>query len=496
MKLSLEVRSVASFAAPGALRLVGRALDVDPQFRPQWLSDRDPPRVWVDSAEQALAGYESRVFEQVELYFSREQVPECSGTAGVGAVDAARAAVDALPGVTFPGGVSMYLDEEEVYRSQPQRLEPVAELFVRLCEATDAYRGGVVFESAHRRHLSDISTEARLAGYRARTLPWDGHLILDDHLLPLPDWLTYLGVAYVGFFGRDRVEQLGQRVRWTANGGAVLWATSSPFVHDPQVGTIAAFPFYRRWLEVLGWETVDHEHNLMAQGPGELVPLMAEHVRSARGPEDDPLARVGAWAGRPAGVVEGTQAPAVPPASAWTLETVTRLRALGFFAQWEGEDGQVAAELDERRRIVTGSPWDPDDPWSELELAAEDTARVWWRDTEADVAPGSQAYVTAIGQWAAISRGALVPEHVEEQWDQQAGQVAIRVLLDGVTHELVAQILDDYLDTTVVDQLNELLANRGVAFEQVVTSDQTAYLIVVSPEEKQALSDHGWPFAR
>jgi len=497
--LNLDVASFATFAE-GSLALLGRALDVDGRFRAERVGKGDPPRTRVASCKEALRGLEARLSDREAPYpgLLRDAEPGYLGSLHLGTLRGA--GVDERPlsaeelsrgegAVVLDHEFTLYLDEAP-FRDDPDLLDGLAALFMRVCEAMDGYVGGVSFESAFGRQVVDFVTEAVLEGRRGRVSATPGRP--DECDLGLPRWLSLFGPAYVDFFGRDRIGQLGVRVEWTANGGAVVWATPTPFVFDPSARATVDYPFVARWIEVLGSDTVVHETQTSGQ-PGEYVPRLVEHYRRARRAGDDPAATVGAWAHDPG---ETGELGPVPPASAWTLQTVTALRRIGFFATWPGSDAEVAAELDDRRRATTGAPFDPTDVWSELELAAEDTARVWWCDTESEVTPGAQAYVTAIGQWAAISQGALVPEQVEEAWDQPAGQVRIGVRLDGVTHQLVAHVIDDYLDVSLIDQLNELLADRGVAFQQLTTGDQTAYLLAVSPEQHHALNERRWPFAR
>ena len=497
--LGLSVSSYATFAQ-GSLALLGRALDVDGRFRAERVGKGDPPRTRVASCEEALRGLEARLTDREPPYpgLLRDAEPGYLGSLHLGTLRGAD--VDERPlsaeelsrgegAVVLDHEFTLYLDEAP-FRDDPDLLAGLAALFVRVCEAMDAHAGGVTFERALGRQVWDFVTDAVLEGRRGRVSATPGRP--DECQLGLPGWLSFFGPAYVDFFGRDRIGQLGIRVEWTANGGAVVWATPTPFVFDPTARSTVDYPFIARWIEVLGSDTVVHETQTSGQ-PGEYVPRLVEHYRRARRAADDPAATVGTWAHSRG---ETGEREPLPPASAWTLQTVTALRRIGFFDTWPGSDAEIAAELDDRRRATTGAPFDPTDVWSELELAAEDTARVWWRDTESDVAPDTQAYVTAIGEWAAISQGALVLEQVEEQWDQPAAQVRILVRLDGVTHELISRIVDDYLDVSLVDQLNVLLADRGVAFQQVTTGDQTAYLLAVTPEQQQALSERGWPFTR
>jgi hypothetical protein len=130
----------------------------------------------------------------------------------------------------------------------------------------------------------------------------------------------------------------------------------------------------------------------------------------------------------------------------------------------------------------------------ELLAAAEDTARVWWRDLEADVADGNGVYAATLEEWAAISDGAFAPSAVEEAWASDEGPVTIDFELDGTRLRLEPAYAEDWVDARIATPINELIAASGRRFEFVKAFDQTAFVMALTVAERDALEARGWCF--
>ena len=130
----------------------------------------------------------------------------------------------------------------------------------------------------------------------------------------------------------------------------------------------------------------------------------------------------------------------------------------------------------------------------ELIVAERDTDRTWWHDLEADVVDENQVYVSTIGDWAAISVGDFVPSEVAETWSTDSGPVTVAFSLDGQAHELHPAYLEDWIDPTIVGQINDLIASSGRRFEIVKAFDQTAFVVALTKDEREALETRGWCF--
>lgn len=292
-------------------------------------------------------------------------------------------------------------------------------------------------------------------------------------------WVNFFGPAYVARWGRSAFENLGMRRRELDNGGMMVWASEEPPVHDDDMKLISDYPHKQSFYAELGLETFIHE-SLEIPEPGQRVPTLEEHADAAPGPPTD---------------IEKALVAAAPaddgPAPEWVAGLVAALRAIDWFAS--GESGeQVAAGI--WGELVAG--WGDvaaNDDLAELMVAAGDSTRVWWRDTEADVGPGAGVYAELVSEWAAISRGALAVSDVVETWDAPAGPVSVTFRQDAEDRELNPVPNADFVDLSTLAHLNLWLEGRQ--FELVTPFDQTAYVVCLTAAEKASLEARGWTFA-
>lgn len=101
--------------------------------------------------------------------------------------------------------------------------------------------------------------------------------------MALPDvfWVQYLGPAFVGLWGEDRVARAGVAQRRLANGGYVVWACAEPPAHDADVESPEAYPWKASVYDALGPEPFVR-HDRAWNDFGVHVPLMTQHA-AARG---------------------------------------------------------------------------------------------------------------------------------------------------------------------------------------------------------------------
>lgn len=180
------------------------------------------------------------------------------------------------------------------------------------------------------------------------------------------------------------------------------------------------------------------------------------------------------------------------------IERVIELRGLGLFA-----DSASLADDALAAKVQTGisESWGDTDtndaalqPLLDLIVAEQDNERVWWRDLEADVGDGNDVYVATIRELAAISVGALQVDGVEERWDAPDQAPTIRLTVDGEVREISPAWIEDWIDPSILADLNESMVASGRRFELYKAFDQTAFVMALTDDERRALEARGWCF--
>jgi hypothetical protein len=177
--------------------------------------------------------------------------------------------------------------------------------------------------------------------------------------------------------------------------------------------------------------------------------------------------------------------------SAWLIDRIAALRALGFFqAQGTLDNGELTARLVDLQRGI-GAPFGHDDPFVGAKILVHDEDRVWFKDMEADVCEENNVYAATLNELAQISRGAFVPRHIVETWESESGPIRVEFTHDGAKHAFEPEYEDDWLVLDFLEPLNALLP-KGISF--VSTSwDQRAWIAAVTPAERATLSTLGVP---
>ncbi len=179
-------------------------------------------------------------------------------------------------------------------------------------------------------------------------------------------------------------------------------------------------------------------------------------------------------------------------------ESVTQraaaLRRIGLFADRAAlSDAALGAEIETAIADAWGDQV-PDEPLLELLVAEQDVTRVWWRDLEADVGPGNGVYKSTLEEWAAISAGAFAPTAIEETWQSDAGPVKVAFEMGGTAHVLEPEYLEDWIDPRIATPINGLVAPSGRQLAFFKAFDQTAFVMALTKDERDALLDRGWCF--
>ncbi|GGA15102.1 hypothetical protein GCM10008018_69870 [Paenibacillus marchantiophytorum] len=133
--------------------------------------------------------------------------------------------------------------------------------------------------------------------------------------------------------------------------------------------------------------------------------------------------------------------------------------------------------------------WNPFDSsewyneFAELYVLEQDKDRVWLKDTETDVLTGNERYVQALQEWSVISRGAFKPTDIVEKWNTDEGPVTVSFMLNGLQRTIHPEYMSDFLDTSILGEINEWIKETGYQFVEVVI-DQEVFVTALSPDEK------------
>ena len=266
--ISGAMYSYADLTGPGALGLLGCALDADPDLRPSTLDTKVPPRRRVDSSAEVMAEAEAAGFAKDLYLWWRD-----NGAGGEGSLNA-RQDMWAPQNVYF--GIKEHWLRDEGHR------ERLAAWILGVVDAHESYFGDFYWTTVTNDHLVELVVSHRSRARRADVQLPNGTGSTNEARYLWPHrWLIYLGPSYVYKFGKDKVSRLGVRQDWSANGGALVWNSLDPFLHVPEAKTSLDYPYVQSWIDALGTNTVIHEEFKPAK-PGEFLPTRAEHEAATR----------------------------------------------------------------------------------------------------------------------------------------------------------------------------------------------------------------------
>jgi hypothetical protein len=124
----------------------------------------------------------------------------------------------------------------------------------------------------------------------------------------------------------------------------------------------------------------------------------------------------------------------------------------------------------------------------DIDLLSWDTQRVWWGDTECDVAFDDEIYEMKLEEWSQISRGVFQPEDIREYWQTETGPIWLEFTLNKQSHRIELEYNDDWLDLNLLTQVNCLISETGYQFVSYETHDQSLCLMVLNDAEKQIIA--------
>lgn len=260
--------TIYSAAAPVTaewLARVGGVLDDAGQWRPTRGGSRDPGRAKVASTATALTKwFDSWVTKHDGMWFFSDEKRQISGRTDAFALETTPGRRPIFQQIEFNARESLFKDHSAC--------EHYAAIFAALCHASDAFVGWAAYTPVLRQSVTNYLRARQITGANLHQVAADAHQL--EYVLPDVRWLNYFGPAFIERWGR-RVEDLGFRCDRTANSGALVWATPTPFVLDADAEKFSDYPWKRPFYDALGSAFM---HDLPApRGRGEHVPSYAEH---------------------------------------------------------------------------------------------------------------------------------------------------------------------------------------------------------------------------
>lgn len=162
---------------------------------------------------------------------------------------------------------------------------------------------------------------------------------------------------------------------------------------------------------------------------------------------------------------------------------------LGFF------DGADPVSIVRQYTEEHGAPPNTSELWNDVYLLAYSIADVWADDPEADVCVENEVYSEILPKWASISHNAFAPTGLSERWDSESGPITLSFDFEGRRTSLSPTYQDDWIDLSVLLQINSIIAPSGRQFECAVDGN-FALVLCLTPEQKKIMqTQRQFPFA-
>jgi hypothetical protein len=141
-----------------------------------------------------------------------------------------------------------------------------------------------------------------------------------------------------------------------------------------------------------------------------------------------------------------------------------------------------------------GTPLDPHRPWHDVWLLSLNGNHVWADDPEAGVCRGNQVYCHVLAEWSRISHGTFLPSEIQEYWETENGPLIVSFSLGNTRLSIDPIWNDDWLDLTILQQINELIVDSGKQF--VCAADHNHATVFVCDENTRKTLEEirGFPF--
>lgn len=165
-------------------------------------------------------------------------------------------------------------------------------------------------------------------------------------------------------------------------------------------------------------------------------------------------------------------------------------RSLGFFASQPNN----SALLEQFAYEHYGEPYNPDKRFDDVYLLPFDGERVWCGDPECDVCDENQVYAEVLNEWAAIADGLFAPQDIGEKWNSETGPTTVSFRQNGKQYELHPEWHDDYLDLSVLEEINRIVQTSGRSFACFSDVNYAIVFVVTDAQRQQLLDVRNFPF--
>ncbi|UUR06735.1 hypothetical protein [Sphingomonas glaciei] len=249
------------------LARVGDALDCAGTWRPTRGGGRDPGRSKVSSTSVALTEwFDSWITKRDGMWFYSDEKNEITGRIDAFAIDPSCSRRPLFQQIKFNAQETLFRD--------PNACNHYASTFAALCDASDAFLGWAAYTPMLRRSVENSMRLRQTKGAAPAKVAEDAHHL--EYRLPDVRWLNYFGPSFIERYGPG-IKGLGVRCDRTANGGAMVWATPTPFVFEEGATSFGDYPWKRPFYDALGAAFVSDD--AVPGGRGEHVPSYADHLR-------------------------------------------------------------------------------------------------------------------------------------------------------------------------------------------------------------------------
>jgi hypothetical protein len=163
-------------------------------------------------------------------------------------------------------------------------------------------------------------------------------------------------------------------------------------------------------------------------------------------------------------------------------DAIESLCGLGIFDR----SRNLTEELQSAFQDTYGVPFDETRSAAYCDLVALNRDRVWVTDGEEDVAKDNNVYVSVIERLARISSDKFAPSQISELWASDTGPITVSFRLNSKSYTCRPRHLNDFIDTDIVDVVNQAIADTGFQFYRF-QSQAMSYFMYLSPHEYESL---------